>query len=223
MRIAELWKEAGLPDGRSEHGHHQPQRSGNPAQAPGDQGRDLRRLDQRRAAHLLYRRRQRQARAGADRSQEPRPGDERLRDRAHRAGHHQLVLRMRRRALHGAARGGGRERGRRRVGRGRRAHGQGRSTSARPTTRAPDWARWSTRGTRSSSSTGSRPAIKEGAKLVLDGRKPKLPRRMRKGILRRPDDLRPRDRRDVDAAARRSSARCSASSAWTASKKGCRS
>ena len=56
------------------------------------------------------------------------------------------------------------------------------SSSARPTTRRPAWARWSIRATRTSSSTGSKPAIKEGAKLVLDGRKPKVPRGCEKGF-----------------------------------------
>ncbi len=171
-----------MPAGRPEHRHHQPQRSGDPSQAPRDQGRHLRRFDQRRAAHLCDRRRQRQARAGADRGQEPRPGAARLRARTHRAEHHQFVLRLRRRALHGAARGGGRERDRRPAGRGDRQGLARRSSSARPTTRRPGWARWSTRATRSSSSSWIETAIEEGAKLVLDGRKPKVPRACEKGF-----------------------------------------
>ena len=95
--------------GRAQRRHDLPARGGDPPDPSRHQGRLLRRLDQRRPAHLHHRGRQRQARAGADRGQESRPGAGGLRPGAHRPGHRQLVLRLRRRALHGAS--GGRRRG----------------------------------------------------------------------------------------------------------------
>ncbi len=85
---------------------------------------------------------QRQACTGADRSQEPRAGDERRGHRAHGAGHHQLFLRMRRRALHGAAGRGGRRTPSPTSWWKPSCEWRSRSTSARLTTRAPAWARW---------------------------------------------------------------------------------
>ena len=78
MRITELWAEAGLPAGRAQRRHHEPPRGRDSAEASRDPRRHLRRLDRSRQAHLCDRGGERQARAGADRSQEPCAGAERL-------------------------------------------------------------------------------------------------------------------------------------------------
>ena len=96
--------------GRAAQGRHQPrhllaQRGGDPPEAPRHQGRLLRRLHLGRQAHLRHRGGQRQARAGAHRGEEPRPGAEGRGPGAHGARHRELGLRLRGRALHGAARG----------------------------------------------------------------------------------------------------------------------
>ncbi len=101
--------------GRRQHGDGREGAGRGPAQAPGRPRRLLRRHHAGRQARLLHRRRARQARPGADAGQEPRPRARRRLARARRPRHHQLDLRLRRHALHGAARLRRRERGRRRV------------------------------------------------------------------------------------------------------------
>ena len=64
--------------------------------------------------------------------------------------------------------------------------------------------------------------VEEGADLILDGRDLVVPG-FEKRLLRRPDDLRQRDRGHGDSAARRSSAPCSPSSASRTSKRASRS
>ena len=102
MRIAELYKEAGLPDGVinivtcSRH----------EAEISGYQRYHLRGIHLRRKAHLLHRRSQRQTGAGSVRGQEPCAGSGGCSHRAYRGRNYQRFLRMRRRALHGASRCG---------------------------------------------------------------------------------------------------------------------
>ncbi len=103
LRITELWKEAGLPGGVL----NIVTTSRNEAEIflkhPDIRGVTFVGSTSVGLARLCDGGCQRQTRAGADRGQEPRVGDERLRNRAHRAGHHQLFLRLRRRTLHGVA------------------------------------------------------------------------------------------------------------------------
>ena len=136
---------------RSQPGHHEPERGGDPAAPPGDQGRELRRIDQRRPAHLHDCRRKREARAGADRSQEPCPGAARLQPGTDGPERHQRLLRLRRGALHGPA-GGLRRRGHRRQVRFPGEETTPPRSSWEPrTTRRPAWARSSIRATRTPS------------------------------------------------------------------------
>ena len=103
--------------GRAAQGRHQRRhllapRGRDPAQTSRHQGRVVRRLHRGRPAHLRDRGRGRQAGAGADRGQEPCAGAAGRRARTLGARHHQLGVRLRGRALHGAA-GGRRRRGHR--------------------------------------------------------------------------------------------------------------
>ena len=107
MRICELWAEAGLPKGVLNLVTCSRNEAEILLQAPGRQGGQLRRVHLGRAAHLRHGRGQRQAGAGADRGQEPRAGAAGRGAGADGAGHHQLGLRLRGRALHGAAGGCG--------------------------------------------------------------------------------------------------------------------
>ena len=192
LRITELWYEAGLPPGVLNVVPQVATKRKSSSSIPRS-GVSLCRFDQRRAAHLFDCRRQRQARAGADRGQEPCPGLSDCVLERTVAGHHQFLLRLRRRALHGAAGRGGGERHRRPLVEPVKASKD--STWARHMTRRLGWARWSTRATRNSCSTGSRPASRKAQSWFSTAASPS-PARMRKGILCRPDDLRPRDRRD---------------------------
>ena len=103
MRLLELWREAGLPQGvvsviTADRGT---------APAASDrqphQGRLLRRNHGRRAEDLRCCGGKRKARAGPVRGQKPRACHGRRGAGANRKGHHQFGLRVRRRALHGAA------------------------------------------------------------------------------------------------------------------------
>ena len=104
MRMLDLLIEAGLPKGVVNMVTCRGTRP-KPAGQPRRQRRQLRRLDLGRQAHLPHRRRRRQTRPGAHRSQEPRARARGLRARAVGPRHHQLDLRLRRPALHGAAGG----------------------------------------------------------------------------------------------------------------------
>ena len=74
IRIMELWEEAGLPKGVINLVTCSRNEAEILLQPPRHQGRVLRRLDLRRQAHLRHGRGERQARAGAHRGKEPRPG-----------------------------------------------------------------------------------------------------------------------------------------------------
>ena len=156
--------------GRRQHGDRREGAGRGAAQAPRRPRRQLRRHHAGRQAHLRHRRRARQARAGADAGQEPWPRAQGRLARARRPRHHQLHLRLRRHALHGAARVRRRERGRRRV---RRTHEEVRP-GARDRRRlrlpGPSSARSSARPTRQSVMGWIDKAVEEGAELVLDGR-----------------------------------------------------
>ena len=142
MRITELWKEAGLPDGVLNIVTTSRNEAEILLKHPAIKGVSF--VGSTSVGLHIYSTAaaQRQARAGADRGQEPRAGAARCDHRAHRARHHQFLLRMRRRALHGAAGGGGGKRHCRRTGRGRRCATPKPSSSARHTTRRPAWAPW---------------------------------------------------------------------------------
>ena len=129
--LAELLKEAGLPDGvfNVVHGDKvavdrdpRASRTSPPCQ--------LRRLDADRALHLRDRHGARQARAGAGRRQEPHGRAARRRHRDGRRCRRLRRLRLGRRALHGDQRGRGGRRRRRSARRGHRgaaAEDQGRA------------------------------------------------------------------------------------------------
>ena len=79
--MAELLKQAGLPDGVFNVVQGDKVAVDALLDAPRRQGAELRRLDADRALHLRNRRAPRQARAGAGRRQEPHGGDARCRHR----------------------------------------------------------------------------------------------------------------------------------------------
>ena len=197
MRITELWKEAGLPDGVLNIVTTSRNEAEILLRHPDIKGVTF--VGSTSVGLHIYSTAagQRQARTGADRGQEPRAGDERRGHRAHRAGHHQLILRM------------------------RRANAAWRCRWLWSRTPSPTnwwkplraWPRQVNLGPAYDKSTGLGPvvnqghkdfvlnwietAIKEGAKLVLDGRNPKVPAGCEEGLLRRPHHLRPCHRRDV--------------------------
>ena len=109
LRMAELLKEAGLPDGVFNVVHGDKEAVDALLAHPSGQGDFLRRLDAHREVHLRDRRSQRQARAGAGRRQEPRGGHARRRPRLRDRGDHRRRLRLGRGTLHGDL--GGRRRG----------------------------------------------------------------------------------------------------------------
>ncbi len=117
--LLDMLYEAGLPKGVVNMVTAEKEEAEVLLKHPAGPRRQLRRHHAGRQAHLLDRRRPRQARPGADAGQEPRPGAPRRLARARRPRHHQLDLRLRRHALHGAPRLRRRERRRRRV---RRLH-----------------------------------------------------------------------------------------------------
>ena len=113
IRMAELFKEAGLPDGVFNVVHGDKAAVDAILNHSGHPCRVIRRLHPDCQVHLRNRRAQRQARAGARRREEPRRGAARRRPRVHRGCAHRRRVRLGGRALHGdQRRGGGRRRGR---------------------------------------------------------------------------------------------------------------
>ena len=173
IRMAELLKEAGLPDGVFNVVHGDKEAVDALLAHPVGEGGLVRRLDADREVHLRDRRAQRQARAGAGRRQESRGGaagrGPRVRDRSdHRRG-----LRLGGRALHGdlgdrRGRRGGRSAGERELAeRARRVTRRARAMRANIemgpviTCAARDRIKgYIDRG------------VEEGAQLVVDGRNP---------------------------------------------------
>ena len=169
---AELWQEAGLPDGvfNVVHGDKVARRR-RCSTTPTCEAVSLRRLDAHRQVRLRDRHRARQAGAGARRRQEPHGRAARRRPRPGR-----------RRGRVGAGFGSAGERcmaisvvrggrpGRRRAGRTRSSSASPSWRSARATTPPPRWARWSPRRTATRSPSYLDGGVAEGATLVVDGR-----------------------------------------------------
>ena len=103
----------GTAPGRPQPRHLLEERGRDPPAPPGREGRLVRRLYLRRQAYILDRSGEWQTRPGPHRGQEPRSRPQGRRPRADSRRHHELGLRLRGRALHGAAgrRGGGGDRG----------------------------------------------------------------------------------------------------------------
>ena len=176
---------------------------------PGDQ---LRRLDADCRIHLFARLRERQARAGARRREEPRRRHARRRHRQRRERAHGRGLRLVRRALHGDP--DRRRRRRRDRRRGRRGpQGRDREDEGRPRHRREE----------RHGPARHEAALREGEGLRRPGRqgrrdaRRRRPRREgprpRERLLPRRVPLRPREARAWSSTRKRSSARCSASCA----------
>ncbi len=101
LLMAELLKEAGLPDGVFNVVQGDKDSGRRAARASRRQGHQLRRLDADRQLHLRDRRAPRQARAGAGRREEPHGRDARRRHRPDGRRADRRGLRLGRRALHG--------------------------------------------------------------------------------------------------------------------------
>ena len=156
-RLAELMKDAGLPDGILNVVHGDKEMVDAILDHPDIAADQLRRLVGYRSVYLRARHREQQARPGVRRRQEPRHRHARRRPRPGRQRPRRRSLRLGRRALHGAA---GRRAGRRRDRRSRSAPSSSRrsrafASASRPTRRRI-MARWSARRTRSGSSITSR-------------------------------------------------------------------
>ncbi len=167
------------------------------ARAPGGQGDLVRGLDADREVHLRDGRAQRQARAGAGRREEPRGRAARRGPRLRDRGDHRRGLRLRGRALHGDLGGRRRRRGRRRAGREARGARAPRPRRARrrPERRDGPGHHRARRATGSSAYIDG--GVAEGARLVVDGRKPGVPGHDER-LLRRPDAVRRRHAGDGD-------------------------
>ncbi len=139
--LAELWKQAGLPDGVFTVVQGDKEAVDAILDPPGHRRGQLRRLDPDRALHLRDRHRARQARAGARRGEEPHAGAARRRHRHGRRRRRLGRLRLGRRALHGdlGRRGGRRRRRPRWSTRSRR--GCPSCASATAPTPTPTWGR----------------------------------------------------------------------------------
>ena len=123
--MAELFAEAGLPAGVFNVVHGDKEAVDALFDASGRRLDLVRRLDADRAVHLRDRIRQRQARAGPRRRQEPHAGAAGCRPRPDGRRRRERRLRLGRRALHGHLGGAGRRLHRRRTGReDQRAHGR---------------------------------------------------------------------------------------------------
>ena len=141
LLLADLLRQAGLPDGAFNVVQGDREAVDALLAAPGRAGGQLRRLHPGGQAHLRDRHPGRQAGAGARRREEPHG---RAAGRRHRRGRRRRGLgrlRLGGGALHGDLRRGGGRRGRRPAGRGDRRSGSAGSGSARPPTRTPRWAR----------------------------------------------------------------------------------
>ena len=157
VRLAELMKEAGLPDGILSVVHGDKEMVDAILDHHGHQGGELRRIVRHRPIYLLARHRERKAGAGVRRGQEPWHRHARRRPRPGRQRPCRCGLRFGRRALHGAA--GGRS-GRRRHRGARYAKSWSRrsrncGSESRPIRRRIT-ARWSTKRTSSGSRITSR-------------------------------------------------------------------
>ena len=142
--LAQLWKEAGLPDGVFTVLQGDKLAVDGLLHQPGRAVDLVRRLDPDRAVHLRDRLAQRQARAGARRCEEPHAGASRRRPRPRRRPGRQRRLRRRRGALHGDLGRARRRAGRRRPDRqDHRAHrlACGSATVRAWTASSPTWVR----------------------------------------------------------------------------------
>ena len=164
VRLAELMKEAGLPDGILQVVHGDKEMVDAILDHAGDQGDQLRRLLRHRPIYLQPRHREREARPGLRRRQESRHRHARRRSRHGGERPRRRRLRLGRRALHGAAGGrAGRRQDRRRAAREADPGDRGRCASAsRPMPRRIT-ARWSAPPTRRGSSIISRCASTRAA------------------------------------------------------------
>ena len=168
--LLDMLYEAGLPKGVVNMVTAREGAGRSPAQAPRRPRRQLRRHHAGGQARLRHRRLARQARAGADPGQEPRPRARRRLARARRPRHHQLDLRLRRHALHGAPGLRGRERGRRRVRRLHEAVRDGAHASAPPTTPSTELGPVVSEAHKTFVTGWIDKGVEEGAELLLDGR-----------------------------------------------------
>ena len=174
--IAELLTQAGLPAGVFNVVNGDKEAVDALLDPPRRQGGELRRLDADRALHLCDRHRERQARAGARRREEPRDHHAR---RRHRHGGRRADgrgLRLGRRALHGDLGGGAGRRGDREPA-DREARPEDRGAEDRPgvATAPSDMGPLVTAQHLAKVKGYVDQGEKEGAKLVVDGRGFKAP------------------------------------------------
>ena len=174
--LAELWSEAGLPDGVFNVVHGDKVAVDRLLEHPDVKARLLRRLHPDRPLRLRDRHPLRQARPGARRRQEPHAGPARRRPRPGRRRRGQRRLRRRGRALHGGLRAGRGRPDRRRAGRARSSRADGQPDASAPAARpTPRWARWSPACTATRSPPTSTPGVADGADP--GGRRPRAPDR----------------------------------------------
>ena len=141
LALAQLIEEAGLPKGVLNVVHGDREAVDCAARASRRGGRQLRRLDGRRRAHLYGRHAARQTRASARRRQEPHGRDAGRRLGPGRRCADRRGLRLGRRALHGDLRRRRRRPRRRRARREARGSESARSRSATAARRARTWGR----------------------------------------------------------------------------------
>ena len=193
MRIMELWEEAGLPKGVINLVTCSRNEAEILLRHPDVKGVSFVGSTSDRQAHLRHRRGQRQARAGAHRGEEPRPGAAGRRPGADGAGHRELGLRLRGRALHGPARGrrGGGDRGQAR----RAARRSDEGAEDRPRVRQGEPAR--APGERGAPAVGDQldPEGRRRGREARAGRPQGLREGLREGLLPRAHALRPREAR----------------------------
>ena len=213
--VAELWAEAGLPDGVFNVVHGDKEAVDALLDAPRRRRGLVRRLHPDRQVHLRDRPRARQARAGPRRGEEPRHRAAGRRPRLRLRPPRRRRVRLRGRALHGDLRGRRGGRGGRRARRRRVGEGAGHQGRPRPRRRVRDGPGHH-RGRQGPDRRADRLGRRAGRRPRRRRPRPHGPR-PRERLLRRPDGDRPRHHRDGRLHARRSSARCCRWSAWTPS------
>ena len=216
LLIAELWRQAGLPDGVFNVVHGDKVAVDAILDSPRRRRGLVRRLDADRPLHPRARHGERQAGPGARRRQEPRDRDARRRRRLRRRPPGRRGLRLRRRAVHGDL-GGRRGRRRRRRGSSRRCpSGPARSRSAPGRDAASEMGPVVTREAQQRILGLIDSGEKQGAAIAVDGRDLVVPGH-EDGFFVGPTVIDQVKHRDGRLHARRSSARCCRSSAPTTS------
>ncbi len=193
--MAELWKEAGLPRRRLQRPERRQGRGRRAADAPGHRIGVLRGLHADRALRLRDRHRPWEAGAGARRGEEPHGRAPGRRPRPRRRPGRERRLRLRGRAVHGDLRGGGRRGRRRRPRRQDPAAGGGAAHRGRPPQLRHGPAR---HGGRTGPGLGVHRRRRGRRRHPRRGRPQGRGGRRGRGVLRRPDAVRPRRHRHDD-------------------------